>query len=176
MPSTKSGMKQAQKSTFDSVLNDFKGNSYLPSHIMWTAEGYYRRACKAKEKGDNVLAKKLFDKTMATLDVVNTKFATSDEVPNALYLAAECRYQLNDYQTAADTFQRVADGYPKFQMASNALFMAAESHQSLKKSGAVSESQADSKTRSAYETLLQKYPGSPLTVAAQRWLDKNGSK
>jgi TolA-binding protein len=143
---------------------------------MWTAEGYYRKACKAKEKGDSALAKKLFDKTMATLNVVNTKFSASDEVPNALYLAAECHYQLGDYQKSADTFQKVADGYPKFQMASNALSMAAESHQVIKKSGAVSESQADAKTWSAYETLLQKYPDSPFSATAQRWLDKNGSK
>jgi TolA-binding protein len=174
------GDEASAKSTFDGVLSDFKGNSYLPSHVMWTAEGYYRKACKAREKGDTALAKKLFNKTLQTLDVVNTKFPASDEVPNALYLAGECYYQLEDYQKSADTFQKVADSYPKFQMAGNALFMVAESQQMLKKSGVVSgsqsESQADSKTRTAYEQLLQKYPGSPLAAAAQRWLDKNSSK
>ncbi|MGA2679385.1 MAG: tetratricopeptide repeat protein [Sedimentisphaerales bacterium] len=171
-----SGDETSAQSTFDDVLNDFKGNPYLPAHVIWTAEGYYRRACKAKENGDSALAKKLFDKTMVTLDVVLTQFPASTEVPNALYLEAECHYQLNDYQPAADLFQKVADGYPNFQMASNALYMVAETYQVLKKAGAVSESQADSKTQSAYEKLLQKYPGSPLIAAAQRWLDKNSSK
>lgn len=171
-----SGDEAGAKATFDGVFKDFKGHSYLPSNVMWTAEGYYRRACKAKETGDTILAKKLFDKTMQTVDVVLTQFPASEEVPNALYLSAECHYQLNDYQKSAEIFQKVADGYPNFQMASNALFMVAESHQVLKKSGAVSESQADAKTRSAYEKLLQKYPGSPSAVVAQRWLDKTGSK
>jgi TolA-binding protein len=164
------------KSIFDSTLNDFKGHSYLPTNVMRTAEGYYRMACKARENGDSSLAKKLFDKTMATTDVVRTKFPASTEVPNALYLAAECHYQLNDYQTAADLFQKVADDYPNSQMASEALYMVAETYQDLKKTGAVSESQAKAKTQSVYERLLQKYPNYHSAAIAQRWLDKNSAK
>ena len=93
-----------------------------------------------------------------------------------MYLSAESYYQLNDYQQAADLFQRVADGYPKFHMAGEALYMVAESYQVLKQSGAVSVTQADSKIRLAYEMLINKYPGCRAATVAKSWLDKNGAK
>ena len=133
-----SGDEAGAKAAFDGVFNDFNGHSYLPAHVMWTAEGYYRMACKAEQQGDNARSKKLFNKSLQTLDVVNTKFPTSEEVPNALYLSAECHYQLNDYQAALNLFQNVTDGYPKSQMAGNALYMVAQSNQMLKESGAIS--------------------------------------
>jgi len=170
------GDETSADSTFNNILNDFKDNSYLPSHVMWTAEGYYKMACKAREKGDVTLTKKLFDKTTTTLNVVLTQFSGSTEVPNALYLSAECHYQLNDYQVAADLFQKVADGYPKFQMAGNALYMVAQSNQNLKESGVISQSQSDTATKIAYEQLLQNYPNCNDAKLAENWLDQHNTK
>jgi TolA-binding protein len=133
-------------------------------------------AYKAKEKGNNILTKKFLDKTIATLDIVNTSFSASDDVPSALYLTAQSQYLLGDYENSTSTFLKVAESYPKFQMASNALFKAAEIQQMLKESGLISKSQADSKIWIAYQQLVQKYPDSPLAGAAQSWLDKNGSR
>ena len=170
------GDETSANSIFDAMLQDFKDHSYLPSSVILTAEGYYRRSQKTKEKDETFPANRLINKTMQTANIVKARWPNSIEVPNALFLVGECHYQLKDYQKSADIFQQVVDGYPNSEMAVNALFMVAESYRTLKETGGVSQSEADLKIRSAYEQLLQKYPNSPLVDSAQRWLNKNPSR
>ena len=50
-----------EKAAFDKMLSDFNGHSYLPSSVVWTAEGYYRKALKFDNGGDNAGARKYFE-------------------------------------------------------------------------------------------------------------------
>jgi TolA-binding protein len=171
-----SGDETGAKAAFDGVFEDFKGHTYLPSHVMWTAEGYYRRACKVQDGGDKIAAKKLFDKTLQTLDIVNTSFSASEEVPNACFLAGDCYRRLGDYQKSIEFYQKVVDRYPSYNRAGRALFMVGRNLENMQTLDLVSGPEVDKAITAAYKRLLKDYPNCDTVKLAESWLNQHNSK
>jgi TolA-binding protein len=157
----------------DKLVADFKTHPYLSTNIFRAAEVCYKRAYSQEKNNNTTETRQNLNAALKLLNIVINQLPTSQDVSYSLYLAGYCHYQLGDYQKSADMFQRVVDDYPGYELAWNALFMAAESYQGLKRAGAMSPDEADSKTRAAYVRLLQTYPDCSAAIAAQNWLGKH---
>jgi tetratricopeptide (TPR) repeat protein len=91
-------------------------------------------------------------------------------VPQACYYAGDCYRDLGEYAKSILCYQKVVDSYPTYGMAWNALFMVGHIYQQMGESGLISKSEADVKTKTAYEQLLVKYPDCKVASIAQNWL------
>ena len=171
-----SGDLTSAQSTFNGILNDFNGHPYLPAHVMWTAEDYYRKACKAQEQGDIVNTKKYFDKTLQTLDVVNTKFPASTEIPNALYLAGDCYRRLGEYQKSVEFYQKIVDKYPADGRAGRSLFMVGCNLEDMQTLGFASGPEVDEAITAAYKRLIKEYPNCDTVKFAENWLKQHNAQ
>jgi tetratricopeptide (TPR) repeat protein len=98
-----------------------------------------------------------------------TRFANADH----FVAMAQCYQELGQYQKIIEYYQRVVDDYPDYQYTWNALFLVGRNYQNLKKAGGISASEADAKTRAAYQQLLEQYPDCMAARPAQRWLSRN---
>ncbi len=97
----------------------------------------------------------------------------SDMAAMANTLAGQAYRKLGQYGKSAACYQRIADNYPESRLAGHSLFMVGRNYEELKKAGAVSESEADAKTKAAYEQLLEDYPDCKAAAIARRWLTNN---
>ena len=98
--------------------------------------------------------------------------ASSSYAPQTCYFSAVCYNRLGEYDKAIRYYQRVVDYYPEYDLAWNALFRVGDINQVLKKSGAISQSNADLKTKAAYEQLLERYPNCKVAKQVRDWLSR----
>ncbi|MBN2019039.1 MAG: tetratricopeptide repeat protein [Sedimentisphaerales bacterium] len=153
---------------------DFKGRHNLSVSAFNVGEVCYEKYSLLEKagQGSSEQARKYLAMTVKMLDIVINEMPSSREIFYALYIDGCCHYQLGDYQKSADMLQKLADDFPDYERAWYALFLAAESYQGLKMTGAMPASEADLQTLSAYVRLLRIYPDCPVAAAAQRWVDK----
>jgi TolA-binding protein len=171
-----SGDEAGAKIIFDGIASDFKGHSYLPANAMWTAEGYYRRAFKAEQRGDHDKSKTLYSKTIQTLDIIITNFSSSEEVPNACLLAGDCYRRLSDFQKSIEFYKKVVDKYPADRRAGLALFMVGANLQDMQTLELLSGPEVDEAIKAAYQRLIKDYPNCDTVKFAKNWLDQHNVK
>jgi TolA-binding protein len=155
---------------------DFKGHPNMSASVFSAAEACYKKGSEKDNQGDSIETRQCLTVTLKMLDIVLDSKPAPREIVKTLYLAGYCHYQLGNYQKSAEAFQKIADDLPDYEMGWNALFMAAESYQGLKRTTAMPEAEADLHTRAAYLRLLKTYPDCPAAFAAQRWLDSQEAK
>jgi TolA-binding protein len=161
----------------DKFIADFKGRNDIYIFVSKLGEVSYNKysLLERSGQGDSAEGRKYLVMTIKMLDIVISEIPSSDDLSYTLYIDGYCHYQLGEYQKSADIFQKLADDFPNYAGAWNALFMTAESYQGLKRTGEMSSSQADSQTMAAYTRLLKTYPNCPAAIVAQRWVDKRNS-
>jgi TolA-binding protein len=170
------GDEAGAKAVLDGVSKDFKGHAYLPANLMWTAEGYYRKACKAEQQNDSARSKKLFDKALQTFDMVMTNFPASDEIPNACFLAGECYNHLGEYKKSMESYQKVVDKYPADSRAGRSLFMVGRNLEEMQASGLVSGPEVDEAITATYKQLIKNYPNCDTVKLAENRLNRHNPK
>lgn len=163
-------------SAVDSLIADYTVHPYLSSVVYKVAVQYHLKAYRLGNQNQPNQASDCFQKAAMTFERVISRFPSSDLIPKALRSAGDCYRKLGDYEKSITYYQRLVTDYPTFGTAWNALFLVGRNYEALRKSGAVAKSEADSKTKAAYEQLLEQYPTCPVARYAQRWLSRNNSK
>ncbi len=72
--------------------------------------------------------------------------------------------------------EKVGDSCPEYRMRWKALFLIGRNYENLKKTGLITESQANLKIKAAYEQLLEKYPDCEVAETAARSIGRTGAK
>lgn len=123
--------------------------------------------------GDGATAESIIDSVIAKLDAdFPPGTELSSKAVEGYYYAAGCYGQLDLYEKSIQCYQRVVDDCPDYELAWNAQFLVGRNYESLKKSGVLTESQANPKIRAAYERILQAYPDTKAAKYAQKWLSR----
>jgi tetratricopeptide (TPR) repeat protein len=178
------GDDAAAFAALDELLIDFAGHEYLPAVVFRVAEQYYKRATNARYAAAAGQTQQRLQNALAIWEFMFDKFPDADLILQAHYYAADCYRRLGEYQKSTASYEKVYAGYsqcerdaePQYDMGWNSLFLTGLNYEALKEAGAVSQSQADLKTKTAYEQLLEKYPDCPATRHARRWLSHYNSK
>ena len=127
--------------------------------------------------GDNTEAEQLIDALVVKLNAGFPAYAYWPTVAGEAYwLAAESYCRLGQYEKAIECCEKVVNDYPEHRRAWNALSTVGSSYEILKNAGAVSEQEANAKTKSAYEQLLEKYPDCPAVKDVRDWMNLHNSK
>jgi TolA-binding protein len=156
----------------DTIIADFNDNPTLPQAILLLGERYYNRALQCQNEGLNVEAKVNFLKVIDVWERIITELPPSSITPQAYYFSAVCYGRLGEHDKAIRYYQKVVNDYPKYDLAWNALFRVGDINQVLKKSGTILKSDADLKTKAAYEQLLEKYPNCKVAEHVRDWLSR----
>jgi tetratricopeptide (TPR) repeat protein len=164
------GNDTAVKGILDELAVAYSGNPALPDAVFKVGEEYYKQAFRCENEGKADEAKKHFQKAIAVWERSITAFPQSNTMAYAHNFVADCYGRLGQYEKAIGHYQKVVATWPDYEYAWNALFLLGQTYENLGESGVISKSEADLKTKAAYEQLLDKYPDCPAAKIAQRWL------
>ncbi|MDD5135599.1 MAG: tetratricopeptide repeat protein [Phycisphaerae bacterium] len=99
--------------------------------------------------------------------------ADTNETALLYCLAGERFHKVADYLRSAECYLKVVDKYPDYPLVWHAMYMAGDSYQYLKKTGQLSKSQADTKTKTLFSRLVAEYPDCAAAKAVSEWNRKN---
>jgi len=159
----------------DVLKNKFAGHWHLPKAIRQVGQEYQRQAMKLEIAGSGEQAKEFYRDAIAVWDIVVNQLPRSSSSAPACCWSGDCYIKLGEYAKARYCYQKVVDSYPTYCLAWNALFMIGQTYEDLKGTGAVSQSEADSKIKVTYQQLVEKYPDCPGAEVAQNWLNNHSS-
>jgi tetratricopeptide (TPR) repeat protein len=161
---------------FDKMIADFAGHPDLSSAILGTAEPYYNKALRLEGEGLQGQAKECFRKALRIAEIAKDKCPNYVESADTLFWTGVCYRALGDYEKSIECCQKVVDNWPDYTNAWQAQFLIGCNYEELKTSGAVSEVEANTKAKAAYEELLKNYPGCPASESARTWLNLRNSE
>jgi len=168
-----SGNDTAIEATLDSLIADFNDNPGLPETVFVIGEKYYNKAFRYDKEGLDTKARDSFTKAIVVWGKIITELPESIATAWAYNFGADCYRRLGQHKKAIEYYQKVVDDWPDYEHASYALFSIGHIYEDLKKSGAMSKSEADSKTRTVFQQLLEKYPACKAAKAAELWLSSH---
>ncbi|MBA7681660.1 Cell division coordinator CpoB [subsurface metagenome] len=160
----------------DALIANFYDHPRLPQAVFRIGEQYYRLASAYRNQGLEIQSTESFAKAITVWERILRDISVELDPrypPHAYYSSAISFGYLGQHETAINYYQALVDNWPDYKFAGIALFRIGRAYESLRKSGAVSKSEADSETRSAYEQLLEKYPTCIAAKSARRWLDRH---
>jgi tetratricopeptide (TPR) repeat protein len=167
------GETEAAEAATEKLLSDFSGHADLAEQVLQVGEPYYDEGLRKKGEGLELEAREDLQRALGIYETV--KNSVAGYVPTAetdLWRGA-CYGALGEYQKSAECYQKAADDELGDDLAWYALFMVGRKYESLKESGAISETEADAKTKVAYEEVVERYPDCPAAKIAERWLNRN---
>jgi len=166
----RSGNYEKAKQFYQSVLETWPEYK----HTVWAQIG---QAQSNIGLGDNVAGEAIID-TLVTKLAAN--YPDKSDLPPAAaevyYYVGSCCSKMGQYEDSTAYYQKVINGCPDSKYACRAQFGIGSNYQNLKKVGIISESEADQKTKAAYEQVLEKYPSCVVAAHAQAWLNRHNSK
>jgi tetratricopeptide (TPR) repeat protein len=167
------GQDDKASAEIDKLVVTYPNHSFLPDALCQIANDYYKKASQL-EGGQR---QDYFRKAAGMYDkVVNVLPASRNVVPEACYYEGDCYYRLGEYAKAIQCYQKIVDSYPTYSMTRSALFNIGRSYQRMGRAGLISKSDADAKTKSAYEQLVARYPDCKFSATAQKWLSQQTTK
>ncbi|MHC4643152.1 MAG: LamG-like jellyroll fold domain-containing protein [Planctomycetota bacterium] len=173
LSSIESGNDTMVQESLDNLIADFNEHTDLPIAILEIGERYYNIALHNKNKGLTAESEENLLEAIAIWERIITELPSSHITPEAYFLSAEGYRELDEQVKAAEYYQKVVDGWPNFKYSWHAQFLVARIYKRLKSSGSVSESEANSKIKAAYERILQDYPNSSAVHDALKWLNRH---
>ncbi len=157
-----SGNDNAANVAIDNLIVDYAGYSYMPTALIQIGERY-------QKKGEAAKAIAIWEKVIEQLP-------DSDMAAEADNLAGYGYRQLGQYGKSVECYQRVANNHPESRLAGHSLFMLGLNYGQMGKTGLISKSAAGAEIERAYGKMVRDYPNCGAAKAAQRWIEKNGSK
>ena len=170
------GDYQQALATIDKFITDFGSDSQSSHAVFSIGERYYRKAFQLEQEGLSEQANDYFLKAATIFDKVPDMSSVSHIMPRAPLLAGECYRKRGEWQKAIDRYQLIVDKWPDNIRAWKAMFHIGHLNEKLKNSGELFKSEADAKTKAAYEQHVEKYPDCPAARHARSWLNSNSSK
>jgi tetratricopeptide (TPR) repeat protein len=163
-------------SAVDRLIADYAAHPYVSFAVYKVAVQCHLKAYRLGNQGLESEAMGCFREAAATFQKLIDRFPRSVVIPRACRSAGDCYRKLGEYEESIRCYQKIVDDHPGFETVWNALFLVGRNYEDLKESGAVAKSEADSKTKAAYEQLLEEYPSCPGARHARRWLSRYGTK
>lgn len=164
----------AAQSILDKLLIDFSDHPILPKAIAVIWQGYYSEALRIESEGIDVLPKWYYQKAIAECERILTQLPeTPYTTAEACYFLAVCHERLGEYAEAIEFYQRQVNNWPDYEYTWHAMFRIGCGYEKLKKSGLISELEADAIIRSTYEQLLEEYPTCIVATHTQAWLSRH---
>ena len=114
-----------------------------------------------------------FSKALSVWERTITELPPSADTARSYQFAGECCVVLADYEQAIEHFQKLLNNWPDYEHAWHIYYMIGRIYTSLKKSGVIPESEADTKIKAAFEQIVNNYPDCPPANAARGWLEHN---
>jgi tetratricopeptide (TPR) repeat protein len=153
----------------EKLIDDFKGEPYLPQALWQIGQQYYNNAVRYYRDGLREQAADYYRKAIALRERIIQQWPHSDLVPKVYYTAAVIYSQeLHEYEKGIEYYQKVVDSWPDYQYAYHAQYLIGSYYERLKKSKGIA--QADAKIEKAYKAVIEKYPDSSSAPHAARRL------
>jgi TolA-binding protein len=168
----------AAQTIIEYLITNFHDHPRLAQAVVRIGEEYYSRALEYRKQGLESQSKESFAKAISVWERMLRDISVESHTvypAQAYYFSAISCIYLGQHEKAINYYQAVVDKWPDSEHAPYALFRIGRAYENLRKSGVVSKTEADSKIRSAYEQLLEKYPSCEAAPLAQRWLSHNNS-
>ena len=162
----KAGQDDKISSEVDKLVAAYPNHAFLPDALCQIADGYYNKATQDSKQPNDYFCKAeaIYQKVIDTLP------ASRNFVPRACCRTGDCYRELREYEKSINYYHKVINDYPTYGMAWSVLFEVGHNYQRMGESGVISKSEANVKTKAAYEQLLAKYPDCKAATAAQNWL------
>ncbi len=173
-----SGNDAAVQVTLDILIADFNDHTNLPEAVFEIGERYYSIAFQNEKKNRNDESKTNFQKAIAVWERIITELPESDPptTAQAYCFLGHCYRKLCEYEKSTEYYQYVVVDYPEHRTAWQALFRIAHNYEDMKDLQIISETDAVTAIKAAYQQLLEKYPDCKMATIAQRWLSRHNSK
>lgn len=154
---------------------DFADHPDLPADMMIAGERFYKEGLAKDSNGSAEEARPYFEKAVNIWERAINKYPASKFVPEICCWAGDCYYEMDKSEDSIRCFQIVVDKYPEYKYAWHAQFAIGSAYQRMKYAGVLPESEADTKTKTAYQNVISKWPDCNAAVNAQAWLDEHNS-
>jgi tetratricopeptide (TPR) repeat protein len=171
------GQASRAETVYQRALVDYADDPRLAEIIHLMAEGYYDQAFRVRYEGVSSRpewsgsGRAYLDKAIAKWRLIIDEPPEDSLVkPAAYYYVAMTYYQLGDYQKAEEYCTALVTKWPKYPRAWEAQLLIAKMSKLMMRDETVSKADAESKMKTAYEQLLEKYPTSPAAPAARNVL------
>jgi len=121
--------------------------------------------------GDTNTAKTILDSLVAKLNAGSPGYSYWPAVAGEAYYHVGGWYgRMGKFDEAVGCYQKIVDDYPGHRRAEHTQYLIGLQYELMKGKGLISESEADTKIKAAYEKLLEKYPTCPEAEYVQRWI------
>jgi len=165
----------------DEILSTYPDNPDLARSIFSIGEEYWNLAKAENKKTSTRLIGRVrtnqsdksrdhYTKGKDIWERIIKDMPTSSIANEAYHYAAETYKQLGQYEKAIEYFQIVADNWPDYELSSYCRFVTIALYKNLRDTGAMTESEAELKIKSAFEKLIVNHPDNTYANAANRWL------
>jgi tetratricopeptide (TPR) repeat protein len=162
------------EAAFNTILSKNKDNPNLAEAVHLMAEGYFERALMEPRQNRQMTekAKESLQKAQAKWEGIITQFPNTPSVAQAHYLVGECCYQLGQYEKAIEYYQKTVDNFPDYKNAWLAQSMIVKIYKFMLIDGNISQHEAESEMKAAYEKLIANFPDCPIAGSANKWLER----
>lgn len=158
----------------DGLLASYTAQSGLDNAVghslLLMAEAFYKEGFRLENAGQGALSGEAFMMVVETVNQLVQRYPTQENIPTALYIAAESHRRQGAWQEAIAVYQKIVNDWPESEKVLSSHYLIGDSYEQLKKSGQIEEAVANDQTRLAYEQLVSNYPESKAAKAAQNWL------
>jgi len=179
------GDEVAAEAIFDEVLNRYKNHPRLPQAVHLMAEGYLDQAIAMEQSAAQQMGSAKYAQTVreqgrpeAVKDYCRRAIekwqTTIHELPPApryteqawYFTGVVYRRHLREPEKALQYYQKIVEQWPDYEYVWSAQSMIALCYETLARSGQMTAQEAEPKIEQAYEAVLERYPGGPLTERA----------
>ncbi|MBN1788419.1 MAG: tetratricopeptide repeat protein [Sedimentisphaerales bacterium] len=150
------------------ILDEFKSkyadSLYLEEAILDLAGEFCDMGCRNEDSNSNTYLEEAVA-ICREYEPVDANFKI-----RFLSVLAQSQYRLGNFAESASCYQKIADTYPDSCLVWSAQFMAGRAYEDMLNAGGISEQQANTKIKAAYQKLLEKYPDCAVAELAGTWL------
>lgn len=141
--------------------------------VFLCGDRYYAKGLRKREQGLKNEAAVSFIKAVDIWGQIIQQSPDCESKAHSYYRSANCYAELKQYDLAAEKYKELIEKFPDYYLAWDAQFRIGRCYQRLKDNNAFDKSSADGYTKTAYKTVLKKYPDCPAAKAAKNWIDKH---
>lgn len=158
---------------FDKVIADFSEHSDLPRLTILVGEQFYKEGLAMESKGFSEQAKNYYERAIKIWCGLISRNPDSVLIPEACCWIGDYYNKIDRYEESIQYFQRVVDNHPYYKHAWHAQFAIGSLYQRMKVVGIIPESEANLKTKAAYQNVVSKWPGCNSAGNALIWLNEH---